>query len=116
MEMSQRVRLIVGTVVSFVTLFGFLFNTRPSEDNFLLSFIPLVLLWVLVYFTIGLIFNLFFKNVRAVVVRMIRISTASTAAVMVMFGALGQLSFIDGVGLLALVLLGAFYFSRTWHS
>lgn len=116
MTLSQKNRYLLATVLAGGLLLGFMVLTRPSEDNLALSFVPLVFLWVLLYFLSGYILISLFKNVRHVIVQMVRIGFSSSITMLVMFSALGQLSVIDIVVLMALVVLGSFYFSRTWHA
>jgi len=96
-------------------LLAFLLMTSPDEDNFALSFVPLVLMWLAVYSASGAIMNFLFKNPRKVVVSVLKTALASVSTLMVMFSALGQVSIADVVVLLSLVLLGSFYFDRTWR-
>lgn len=103
-------------IASAASLLVFLVTTRPSENNFRLSFIPLLFLWVLLYASSGLVIKLFFRQMRRSLSQMIRIASASSIVLLIMFRALGQLSAIDVIVLMALVVLGSFYFSRTWRA
>lgn len=115
MKIPRTISQASIAAVSAVLLIVFLVSTRPSEDNFGLSFVPLLFLWVLLYSVSGLLMRVLFKNMRSSLSQMIRIAGASSAVLVVMFNALGQLSLIDVVVLLLLVSLGSFYFSRTWR-
>jgi len=102
------------TLLSFVSLFGFLLFVPPNEENFLLSLVPLVLLWLVLYFCVGTMLEYLHKKGGALR-RILRIATASVGVLIVMFSALGQLSMLDIVALVSLVSLGSFYFDRTWR-
>lgn len=116
MKVSRLHRNIAGAAVSFVGLFGFLLFTQPSEDNFGISFAPLILLWALLYFVSGLVLVAAFRHTRHIMVQVLRVAIASSVTLLVMFQALGDVSILDGFVLLALGALGSFYFSRTWRS
>lgn len=116
MHYIKKHKNTAGAVLSFVALLGFLAVTSPSEDNFAISFVPLVLLWVTLYFLGGAVALYVFKSPRRAVLQMVRITVASAVTMLVMFGALGQLSLMDTFVLIALATLGSFYFSRTWRS
>ena len=113
-SISKNKKYLFASGLSLVVLLGFLFLTKPSEDNFALSFAPIVMLWVLLYFSVGLFFSYLFKGTRPSIVRMARITLATSVSMLVMFSALGQLTFIDVGVLFLLASLGSFYFSRTW--
>lgn len=116
MKIPRTVSQVSMMAVSGFALVVFLVSTRPSENNFRLSFIPLLLFWILLYASLGLLIRALFRHTRNSLSQMIRIAGASSIVLLIMFRALGQLSIIDVVVLLALVVLGSFYFSRTWRA
>lgn len=101
---------------SLAGLIVFLISTQPSEHNFRLSFVPLLFLWIFLYSIVGIFVRLLFRSMRRSLSQVIRIAAASSIVLLIMFRALGQLSAIDIFVMLALVVLGSFYFSRTWRS
>lgn len=113
--MFKKLRFsLVGLAVSTVGLFGFLLFTKPSDTNLTISFVPLLFFWGMLYFLSGTVFILILRHTRPVMVRVLRIAFASSATLYVMFRALGQVSLLDTFVLLALAIVGSFYFSRTW--
>lgn len=115
MKLPKSVSQATVALISLGGLLVVLVSTRPSEDNFGLSFVPLLFLWVLLYSGSGLLMRVVFRTMRSSLSQMIRIAGASSVVLTVMFNALGQLSTLDVVVLLLLVTLGSFYFSRTWR-
>ena len=115
MNHVKKHKLLAGTVGSLALLIVFLVSTSPSEDNLVISFIPLILLWVFVYFASGFVAHDLLRRGRSAAIGLMRVSTASSAMLIVMFSALGQLSIVDVVALIALSVLGTFYFNRTWQ-
>jgi len=111
-----KIRLPSGVTALLLLLFLILFLlfTEPSDENFSLSFIPLVLAWFVSFFTVSTVLRAFIKSMSRGMTRMISSSFASAAVLLIMFSALGQLGVFDITLLISLVVLGIFYFSRTW--
>ncbi len=100
-------------VVSFVLLLSFFLFTSPSENSFILSFMPLILVWVVSFSFIMLLKPLFVRLPKNHV-KTIAVTIASVVMLLVMFSALGQLAFFDIALLLTLAVVGVFYFRRSW--
>jgi len=116
MKIPRTIGQATMAVVSAVALALFLVLTQPSEHNFRLSFVPLLFLWIFLYSLSGILIRIAFRTMRHSLSQVIRISAASSAVLLIMFRALGQLSPVDVFVMLALVALGSFYFSRTWRA
>jgi len=100
-------------VVSFFLLLAFFLFTSPSENSFVLSFVPLILVWIVVFS--------FIMNLRPALGRLpkkhlktIAVTIASVVMLLIMFSALGQLALFDVALLLTLAFVGVFYFRRSW--
>lgn len=115
MRVRFAYKTIFGLVACSTALLLVLFFTQPSETNVALSFAPLLFFWGVIYFLCGLVAKLVFRQARAGIVQVVRIALASSITLMIMFGALGEVSVLDMVVLFALATLGSFYFSRTWQ-
>lgn len=105
------------TIIMFLSLLGLLLSllyTNPSENSFIYSLLPLLLLWLFIYTFLKTALRVFLKNVGKVFTNILSIAVSSTIVLAIMFSALGNLTFFDVVLLLSLVGLAAFYFSRTW--
>ncbi len=100
-------------VVSFVLLLSFFLFTAPSENSFVLSFMPLILVWVVV-FSFIMILRPIFGRLPKKHVKTIAVTIASVVMLLIMFSALGQLAFFDIALLLTLAIVGVFYFRRSW--
>ncbi|MBP6962045.1 hypothetical protein KBB49_00715 [Candidatus Saccharibacteria bacterium] len=100
-------------VVSFVLLLSFFLFTAPSENSFVLSFMPLILVWVVV-FSFIMILSPIFGRLPKKHVKTIAVTIASVVMLLIMFSALGQLAFFDIALLLTLAIVGVFYFRRSW--
>jgi hypothetical protein len=100
-------------VVSFVLLLSFFLFTSPSENSFILSFMPLILIWI-VSFSFIMLLKPIFGNLPKNHLKTIAVTIASVVMLLVMFSALGQLAFFDVALLLTLAIVGVFYFRRSW--
>ena len=100
-------------VVTFVLLLSFFLFTSPSENSFILSFMPLILVWV-VSFSFIMTLRPLFGRLPKNHVKTIAVTIASVVMLLVMFSALGQLEFFDIALLLTLAIVGVFYFRRSW--
>lgn len=100
-------------VVSFVVLLAFFLFTIPSENSFILSFMPLILVWVVV-FSFVMILKPIFGRLPKKHVKTIAVTIASVVMLLIMFSALGQLAVFDVALLLTLAVVGVFYFRRSW--
>ena len=100
-------------VVSFVLLLSFFLFTSPSENSFILSFMPLILVWIVAFSFIMLLKPLFGRLPKSYI-KTIAVTIASVVTMLVMFSALGQLAFFDIALLLILAVVGVFYFRRSW--
>jgi len=101
--------LISGLVLMSILLFS-----EPSQNNIGFSILPLLVLWVFVYSVLSGILGLITRFMSSYIKKVISASVSSILVMVVMFSALGQLEIFDVLLLGALVLLGVFYFSRTW--
>ena len=97
----------------FVLLMSFFLFTSPSENSFILSFMPLILIWAVV-FSFIMILKPLFGRLPKTYVKAIAVTLASVVMLLVMFSALGQLVFFDIALLLTLAVVGVFYFRRSW--
>ena len=111
---NVRAQFLLVAFISGSLLIGFLLFSEPSESNFGLSLVPLLLLWIFIYSLLNGIslyllpgVSKFIKNVFSTVV-------ASVTMLAVMFSALGQLGALDIFLLVTLVLMGVFYFTKMW--
>lgn len=100
-------------VVSFVLLLSFFLFTSPSENSFILTFMPLILVWA-VMFSFIMLLRPIFGRLPKNHVKTIAVTVASVVMLLVMFSALGQLAFFDIALLLTLAVVGVFYFRRSW--
>lgn len=100
-------------LVSSATLVVFMMSTNPSGSSFVVSFVPLLLIWIIV-FCLTMIVIGFFKGIDKILLKTLSSTLASIAMLLIMFSALGQLSFFDISLILSLAVLGVFYFRRSW--
>ncbi len=112
MVIKQTLRNVVGVGLSLVALSALMLLTRPSESNLGLSFAPLIFLWLLVYYSGGIVVDVVFKNARKRIARALRAVVASSVTLLAMFNALGNVSALDTVVLILLAALGSFYVTR----
>jgi len=113
-QTSKIYRPLFLIILSGILLISFLLLSEPSQSNFSFNLIPLSLLWVFIYELLNTMFCYIAKSLSYSRKKVGSTSLASLAVVSVMFSALGQLQVFDVLLLVALVLLGVFYFSRTW--
>ena len=111
---SKIYKPLMITMLSGSLLVGFLLLNEPSQSNFSFSLIPLLLLWFFIYGFFSTVFCYLEAILAPRIKKIVSTSMASVVVVSVMFSALGQLQVFDVILLILLVLLGIFYFSRTW--
>lgn len=118
--MKQTIRTITShvtmpllLVLSTVTLIFFLMLVSPSDASFVVSFFPLLLVW-LIFYSLIMSTRLLFKSARKPILHTVAATIATVAMLLIMFSALGQLSVFDISLLFSLAFLGVFYFRRSW--
>jgi len=115
-EKKQELRTFsILALTSLSSLLVFLTFTQPSSDNFSFSLIPLVLLWLTIFSSVGLLMKYLINRSVLKKYRVASTTIATTTVFVVMFSALGQLQVFDTLLLVVLMALGVFYFSRTWR-
>lgn len=97
----------------FLFLVAFMLSVSPSDTNFMVSFVPLALVWGIL-FSSFLSFKLFLKEERKKTLRFLSAVAATLGTLVLMFSALGQLALFDVSLLVLLAVLGVFYFRRSW--
>jgi len=112
-QIIDKVTFPLVFVLSFVLLLSFFLFTSPSENSFILSFMPLILVWIAV-FSLIMVLRPLFSRLPKNHVKTIAVTIASVVMLLVMFSALGQLAFFDIALLLTLAVIGVFYFRRSW--
>ena len=104
----------LACIISVCGLVIFMISTNPSETNFMISFIPLILVWVII-FTLSVILMRLLKFISVSLTKIVAVTLASTTTLLIMFSALGDLAFFDIALILALATIGVFYFLRSWQ-
>ncbi len=104
----------IRALVSAGLLLAFLLFVPPSDEHFAVSFVPLILGWLVLFFTLIAILNTVSQNGSRHMRVVISAVGASIVVLMVMFSALGELALFDTLLLISLAVVGVFYFSRTW--
>ncbi len=90
-----------------------LLGTKPSNQNLLLTLVPLILAWFAVYsgvLTVALLLRI--NKVQHI--RLTASVCATVSTLLLMFSALGQVSVFDVLLLFALATLSIFYLRRSW--
>lgn len=112
-RITKLVAMPLVFLISVTSLITFLLLVSPSSSSFIVSFVPLLLIWIGVYSGI-LSLKFTVKSVSEATVRTLAATVASVVMLLLMFSALGQVSVFDISLLLALAVLGVFYFRRSW--
>jgi hypothetical protein len=109
-EQFLKIKHPFFAIVSFTSLVLFMMLASPSETSFAISVVPLVLLWLVVYFFVRSIstrkLERLFKNAA--------LTAATVVTLLVMFSALGELALFDVALLISLSFLVTFYLRRSW--
>ncbi len=109
----NKSRAGVVFTLSFSGLIVFMMATSPSDTSFIISFVPLLLIWTSV-FSLILLTRFVFKGISKPLLNTLAATVASIVMLLTMFSALGQLAFFDVALILSLAALGVFYFRRSW--
>lgn len=109
----NKSRAGVVFALSFSGLIVFMMATSPSDTSFIISFVPLLLIWTSV-FSLILLTRFVFKGISKPLLNTLAATVASIVMLLTMFSALGQLAFFDVALILSLAALGVFYFRRSW--
>ncbi len=112
MRRFSSVLLLVGSVLSLLL---FVLVTSPPQEHFIVTTIPLVLVWLAVYALMMLV-HFVVPTVSLGFIRTFAICVASGSVLLLMFSALGQLGVFDVLLLVALTTLSIFYIRKSWKN
>lgn len=104
---------IATLIVACVALLMTLIFINPSEKSIIFVFIPIVLVWVML-FSVCRIYILLFVRHNAKLYTVLSFVAVSVVILLLLMSGIGQLKVVDIalVGLLACI--SAFYFYRSW--
>ena len=94
-------------------LLFFMMKTSPEQASLSLTLIPLLLVWCIVFVAMTHL-EYVFRKVRYSYVVTISAVAATVCTLLLMFSALGTVGLFDVALLVALAVLGVFYFRRSW--
>ena len=109
----KHMRRVVALIIAVSSLLAYLLNTNPEKANLLMTFIPLLFVWVIVFLLISFS-DIVLKRWSSSLIFTLSAVVATVTTFMLMFSALGSVGVFD-VGLLfGLACMVVFYIRRTW--
>jgi hypothetical protein len=113
LKISKFYLSIAATVVSFLLLIGFMTRFTPDEAGFIMTIVPLFLVWVFLFSFLRSVFHIT-RLQSSVLAKISSLIIPSVLVLTLMFSALGDVSVLDAILLFVLASLGNFYLARTW--
>lgn len=99
--------------IAVAGLLMYLMKTNPANANLLMTFVPLVFVWVIIFLLCSFSDLILKKWSKSLVFTMSAV-VATVATFMLMFSALGSVGVFDIGLLLSLACMVVFYIRRTW--
>jgi len=104
---------VLAFIISTLSLLGFFLFINPEGKPLPYIFLPVVLIWVMLFSFAQIIMGLFFKESSRVRTIMVFV-TVSFMVLLLLLSGIGQLTGSDIVLASVLVIVSTFYFYRTW--
>jgi len=114
LNLSRKILLLsTGFLLSFATLLFFFLFIDPSDRSLVFIFVPVVLFWLMLFFTAQIFIKLLAKDHRKLY-NTLAIIGISTIVLLLLLSGIGQLSVADIVLTICLCAICSFYFYRSW--
>ena len=113
MHNYQKYRQASVSVAAAVALALFVLNVNPQDKPLPVLLIPVILGWIVVYGFLNILLNLLFnKNHR--LNKVISFALTTGAVFLLLISGVGAITVGDLLLVVALVVIGTFYFYKTW--
>ena len=109
----SRIKLLSTFLVSTAGLLLFFISVHPADKPLPYIFIPVLLIWIVLFSGFSLGVHLVTGRV-SLVAKMIVFILVSSAVLLLLLSGVGRLSTSDVLLVAGLVSVGTFYFYRTW--
>jgi len=106
-------KYLVGLVLSLGLLILFFLFVNPAGKPLVYIFLPVVLVWVFLFCLLQILTNFLFKQ-RSLLRSILSFMAVSTAVLLLLLSGVDQLTGVDVVLSVGLVLISSFYFYRMW--
>ncbi len=104
---------LLSLLVSLTVLILFFLLIQPEGKPLPYIFVPVLLIWVILYSVTQLMLRIMFKG-ESRFRSIISFMGVSSIVMLVLLSGVGQLSYSDVILALALVIISGFYFYRMW--
>jgi hypothetical protein len=113
MNKRKQLKHFVLGLVSLAALIGFFLLIDPEGKPLVYIFIPVVLIWIILYSIVQVI-TIFFFNEKSTLRSILTVVGVSTIVLLLLLSGVDQLTVADILLSMSLVFITSFYFYRMW--
>jgi hypothetical protein len=114
MEKHFMVKRLLGMMISFGALTAFFLFVQPEGKPLIYIFLPVLLVWVFLFCLTQIIAAQVFKE-SSLLQSILSFTGVSMAVLLMLLSGVDQLTTVDIVLSVSLVLISTFYFYRMWN-
>jgi hypothetical protein len=104
---------LAGLIVSFGVLVSFFLFVQPEGKPLIYIFVPVVLVWVFLFCLTQIIMARFFKE-SSLLRSIVSFMGVSSVVLLLLLSGVDQLTSMDIILSVSLVMISSFYFYRMW--
>jgi hypothetical protein len=114
MNKRKQLHYFILSIISLTALVGFFLLIDPEGKPLVYIFIPVVLIWIVLYSIVQVV-TLFFFNEKNTLRSILTVVGVSTIVLLLLLSGVDQLTIADIILSMSLVFVTSFYFYRMWN-